>query len=202
MCAMGTWREIREPEPAVTKTGTTALVAMLGFLLSGCDDTDTTQATVQPEPPSEQEMVTEAFGVVKALSVRSIYVDLPAMVAKVHVSAAQLVERGELLVTLDLEEYETLLAARETTLAIERLALQRLEQNLKRENKRFSTGYQSTRNQLAAREAELVEMEREHAEKSAAVERDDDSALRSLRIDLEGAQADGKRPLNPTLREG
>ena len=171
-------------------------------LLSACYGADVADgAAIEPAPPPAQEIVTEAFGVVKALTVRSIYVDIPAEVADVHVTSAQLVERGEVLVTLDLEEYETLLAARETTLAIERLALTRLEQNLERDNQRFSTEYQSTRNRLAAREAELADLEREHAGKSAAFERDDDPALLSLRIDLEGAQAEALHAREDHARE-
>ena len=184
-----------------TRVAAAALATLLGLLLSGCDGPETTEVPVQPAAPSEQEIVTEAFGVVKALTVRSIYVDVPAKVAEVHVTGAQSVERGELLVTLDLEEYETLLAARETTLAIERLALRRLEQNLERDNQRFGSDFQSTRNQLAAREAEHADLEREHAEKSAAFASGDDPELRRLRIDLEGAQADARQARDEHARE-
>ena len=185
----------------VTQGAAAPLTALLGLLLSGCDGADVTDAPVQPAAPPEQEIVTEAFGVVKGLAVRSIYVDIPAVVSEVHVTGAQSVERGEVLVTLDLEEYETLLAARETTLAIERLALARLEQNLERDNQRFSTEFQSTRNQLAAREAELTNLQREHAEKGAAFASGDDPELRRLRIDLEGAQAEARRARDEHARE-
>ena len=191
----------RKLTPTVMRSAAPAVVLVLGLLLSGCEGTDTTDAPVQPEAPPEQEIVTEAFGVVKALRVRSIYVDVPAVVAEVHVTGAQSVERGQVLVTLDLEEYETLLAARETTLAIERLALSRLEQNLERDNQRFSSDFQSTRNQLAAREAERADLEREHAEKSAALASADDPELRRLRIDLEGAQAEARRAREEHARE-
>ena len=187
----------------VRRIGAAVPAAMLGFLvLSSCGDAGTgdVQAVV-PEAPPEQEIVTEAFGLVKALTVRSIYVDLPAEVAEVHVTGAESVKRGDVLVTLDLEEYETLLAARESTLAIELLGLSRLEQNLERDSAKFSSEYQSTRNQLAAREAELADSEREHAEKSAAASSGADPDLRSLRLDLEGAQADARQAREEHERE-
>ncbi len=187
----------------VRRIGAAVPAAMLGFLpLSSCGDAGTGDVQgVVPEAPPEQEIVTEAFGLVKALTVRSIYVDLPAEVTEVHVTGAESVERGDVLVTLDLKEYETSLAARESALAIERLALSRLEQNLERDSVTFSSEYQSTRNQLAAREAELAELEREHAEKGAAAASGDDPDLRSLRLDLEGAHADARQAREEHARE-
>lgn len=186
----------------VTRTVATALVAMLGTVVSGCGGADAGDPTaVEPESPPDHETVTEAFGIVRALSMRSIYVDIPAVVTKVHVSAAQSVERGETLVTLDLEEYQTLLAARETTLAIERLALARLEQNLERDQQRFSAEFQSARNQLIARETELEELEREHAQKDAALASGNDPELRRLRIDLEEAQAEARQAREDHARQ-
>ena len=79
--------------------------------------------------------------------------------------------------------------------------MQRLEQNLERDNQRFSTDFQSTRNQLAAREAERADLEREHAEKSAAFASGEDPELRRLRIDLEGAQAEARRAREEHARE-
>ncbi|MDD9985279.1 MAG: HlyD family efflux transporter periplasmic adaptor subunit [Spirochaetaceae bacterium] len=187
----------------VRRIGAAVPAALLGFLLlSSCGDAGTGDVQgVVPEAPPEQEIVTEAFGLVKALTVRSIYVDLPAEVTEVHVTGAESVTRGDVLVTLDLEEYETLLAARESTLAIERLALSRLEQNLERDSVAFSSEYQSTRNQLAAREAELADLEREHAEKGAAAASGDDPDLRSLRLDVEGAHADARQAREEHVRE-
>ena len=116
--------------PPAKRIGAPVLTAMLGCLLSACGGSDAEAPKVVPQAPSEQEVSTEAFGIVKAVSVRSIHVDVPAEVAEVHVTAAQLVERGQVLITLDLEEYETLLAARQSALAIERLSLTRQEQTL------------------------------------------------------------------------
>ena len=186
----------------VTWTVATALVAMLGTVVSGCGGTGAGDPpAVEPESPPDHETVTEAFGIVRALSMRSIYVDIPAVVTQVHVSAAQSVERGEALVTLDLEEYRTLLAARETTLAIERLALTRLEQNLERDQQRFSAEFQSARNQLIARETEREELEREYAQKDTAFASGNDPELRRLRIDLEEAQAEARQAREDHARQ-
>ncbi len=180
--------------PAARWTSAGVPAAVLGFVLSSCGDAGTGEVqAVVPQAPPEQEIVTEAFGVVKALSVRSIYVDLPAEVTEVHVIGAQSVKRGDVLLTLDLEEYETLLAARESTLAIERLALSRLEQNLERDSVTFSSEYQTTRNQLAARETELADLEAMATPQTVGIEMQRKTVAR-LEADVAALRRDVERP--------
>lgn len=118
-------------------------IILLGVAVStavSCSNGDTTEGEdAAALATQEPDNITEAFGVVVGLRSKYLQLDIPAVVDVVHVTDAQLVERGDVLITLDLTEYETLLASRENRLAIEQLTLWRLEQTLEREHQRTAS---------------------------------------------------------------
>ena len=125
------------------------LLGVAASIAVSCSDGGgATDVAPAPLPAQEPPGATEAFGVVIGLRSNNLQLDIPAVVDAVHVTEAQLVERGDVLITLDLAEYETLLASRENRLAMERLTLLRLEQTLGCEHQRTATA-------LRRREIEL-----------------------------------------------
>lgn len=82
------------------------------------------------------ERATEAFGVVFGKRSQNIRLDMPAKVVSVHVTEAQHVNRGDVLIALDLTEYGTILAVAENKLAKERLALRQMKETLARDHER------------------------------------------------------------------
>lgn len=100
-------------------------------------------------PVQEPDNATEAFGVVVGLRSKNLQLDIPAVVDVVHVTDAQLVERGDVLITLDLTEYETL--------------LRRLEQTLEREHQRTTTELRRREIELEAVHAEARQARDEYA---------------------------------------
>ena len=116
--------------------------ATVALLAASCSDGGATEVVGVADPAQEHGNTTEAFGLVVGERSKNIHLDLPATVVAVHVTEAQLVKRGDLLLTLDLTEYETLLASRENRLAAERLKLRRMEQTLERDHQRSATELQ------------------------------------------------------------
>ena len=139
------------------------LGAVVVLVVAGCNGSSMTEAAGELLPTQEPERATEAFGIVVGLRSESIYVDIPAVVAAVHVTEAQLVERGDVLITLALAEYETLLASRENRLAKERLALRRLEQTLVRDHQRTDTELRRLEIDLEDARAEAARARDEYA---------------------------------------
>ena len=115
------------------------LLGVAALIVASCSDGSATEREDAGLPVQEPDNATEAFGVVVGLRSKNLQLDIPAVVDAVHVTEAQLVERGDVLITLDLAEYETLLASRENRLAMEQLTLRRLEQTLEREHQRTAT---------------------------------------------------------------
>lgn len=144
-----------------------ALLALAGatvaLLAASCSEGRATEVVGVAAPTQEPDNATEAFGLVVGERSKNIHLDLPATVVAVHVTEAQLVERGDVLVTLDLTEYETLLASRENRLATERLKLRRMEQTLVRDHQRSATELQRQEIALTTARAEAQQAREEYA---------------------------------------
>lgn len=136
--------------------------ATVALLAASCSDGGATEVVGVAAPAQEHGNTTEAFGLVVGERSKNIHLDLPATVVAVHVTEAQLVERGDVLVTLDLTEYETLLATRENRLATERLKLRRMEQTLVRDHQRSATELQRQEIALITAHAEAQQAREEY----------------------------------------
>lgn len=132
------------------------------LLAASCSDGGAAEAVDAAAPTQEPDNATEAFGLVVGQHSKNIHLDLPATVTAVHVTDAQLVERGDVLITLDLTEYETLLASRENRLAMERLKLRRMEQTLARDHQGTATEIQRQEIALETARAEAQQARAEY----------------------------------------
>lgn len=72
-------------------------------------------------PVAEVRQTVEAFGVARARELKNINLSFPAVVEKVHVREGQKVKNGDILLSLDIEEYKSQLKNKE----LELKALQR-----------------------------------------------------------------------------
>lgn len=93
------------------------------------------QQTLQPISATEQvktatDNVIEAAGKIKAKDTRNIILDFPAAVLAIPVEDGQRVTQGEELVTLDIYEIQQQIQDKQNALAIERLQLEKLQNDI------------------------------------------------------------------------
>jgi HlyD family secretion protein len=102
------------------------LIMILG--VSACSKTDK-QALVEAPVPVKENSV-EAFGVVKAIDVRNVNIGFDAFVSDVAVREGQKVKKGDILMTLDIEDYMTQINAKQHDLNTIRLEISKLQSKM------------------------------------------------------------------------
>lgn len=107
-------------------------VILAGFFLiqSRPDPSQESQpvAAVEEQPPKvEERPYIEAFGLVKATTVTNINIDFPARIRQIYVKDGEKVRQGQVLLTLDVEEYRTEIRTTEYELQTTLYELKKLE---------------------------------------------------------------------------
>ena len=81
------------------------IVVTSALLLSaGCSGKETPANTAPVESPQEDQTI-DTFGIVKSNDVKDILISFPAIVEKVHVKEGQTVKKGDVLFTLNYDEF-------------------------------------------------------------------------------------------------
>lgn len=107
------------------------VVVLLGALLLivGCSKNEEKSNGVQEEISQERNVV-EAFGIVKAKDVQNIMIDFNASVEAVHIQEGQQVKEGDVLITLNMKDYEAAMKSKSHELNIVQLEKNRLQDDL------------------------------------------------------------------------
>ena len=113
------------------------VIASLAFLVSGC--TSKTEAVTGNEELIQQNVnpTIEAFGVIIAQDVRNVMISFPAVVEEVLVKEGEKVAYEDVLMILDVTEYQAQIENKERELKIARWELERISgttvRNMQRE---------------------------------------------------------------------
>lgn len=99
------------------------MLAGLLLLSTGCGSSEAQTST--PEASGQEVKQTiDAFGIVKSNDVKDIIIDFPAMVEGVSIKDGQKVEKGDVLFTLNYNEYKNQISAKEIELNSTKLEMQ------------------------------------------------------------------------------
>lgn len=77
--------------------------------------------------------IIEASGVVKSNKRENIFIDFPAVIKEIHVDEGERVKKGDVLFTLDIEEFEDQILDKERTLNISKMQLENVKSNIIKE---------------------------------------------------------------------
>ncbi|MCX7843640.1 MAG: efflux RND transporter periplasmic adaptor subunit [Clostridia bacterium] len=99
------------------KTILAAIVTVsLAVAFTGCSGKKEADVNASAAPTQKVRQAVEAFGVVRSKVIKNINPGFTASIEKVHVREGQKVKRGDVLVTLDMAEYNAQLSAKELEL--------------------------------------------------------------------------------------
>ena len=126
----------------------------------------------------------EAFGVVRAPVRTAVTVEFPAIVQKVHAERGDVLPAGEEIITFNLREYRYELTNLETTLQTEELRLEKLRQELDRQDRQVEQDYQRLSNQIAVAEAELESLIERRWEQRSLLQENKDPEIEIGRADV------------------
>jgi multidrug resistance efflux pump len=100
------------------------LIMILG--VSACSKPDK-QATTEAAPVQVKENSVEAFGVVKATDVHNVNISFAATVERVTVREGQKIKKGDVLMTLNIQDYMTQISAKQHEVNAIRLEIKKLQ---------------------------------------------------------------------------
>lgn len=92
-----------------------AIVCMMALSISGCGS-KAEKVSAPITPKAEQEQTVEAFGTVKCTDIRNINIDFAAVVSKVNVIEGQRVKNGDILLSINTQNYQTQIRNKEIEL--------------------------------------------------------------------------------------
>lgn len=106
----------------------------LGIVLNGCSDkvketSDTVTVSEETEKTSERQSI-DVFGEVKVETTRDMIIDFPARIEKIYIKDGQKIKKGEKIITLDFNGYQTDVLKKKNELALYEGQLERLKQNI------------------------------------------------------------------------
>ncbi len=113
----------------IRKKAILAILAGSLLLSVGCSKpAESTSAEATPTP--EQKKTVEAFGKVEINEIRNINLDFEPVVEAVHVKEGQRVKQGDILITLNMKDYQSELTKKQHELNTARLEVQKLQNKL------------------------------------------------------------------------
>jgi HlyD family secretion protein len=158
------------------------------ILLPGCakgdGDVDSTAAPTE----KEEAFSIEAFGVVKVMRERTIAIEFPATIQKIHVTTGQKVTKGTTLVTLDIGPYKDQQAGLRHRLRVARLQLDQLDADHVRSDATASSEYRRLENSLASAQREVDQLTDEYEELRLSISSGDEPEMNKLRVNLDQAR--------------
>lgn len=107
------------------------LLILLSLFLNACSQE---KKKADDNVVKKEKEYVEASGIVKSKNIKNLIIDFPSYVEKVNVEEGRRVKKGEVLVTLNLEEFKVAISKREQELKASQIALQNLQDKLNRNN--------------------------------------------------------------------
>ncbi len=170
-------------------------------VFSGCgknNNTDTQAGGNQsPNAGLEKtvEFAIEAFGEVRAPVQMLITVDFPVTVETIHAERGELLKKGEKIITLDLREYRYELESLRASHRVEKLRLEKLRQELDREDRSVEQEYARLSNQIEITEAELKNLKKRKSERKQLLEEERDPEIQQMKNDMTKKRSDYTKAL-------
>jgi multidrug efflux pump subunit AcrA (membrane-fusion protein) len=121
----------------VKKLNTSIVISIIsalcaGILLTACGNQvkETSETdTIETQQTAERQGI-DVFGEVKAYTTRDIIIDFPARVEKIHIKDGEMVKKGDKIITLNFEEYETDILKKKNEIQLYEGQLKQLKQNI------------------------------------------------------------------------
>lgn len=150
------------------------------FILNGCtnNNSEKSDQTTPVITEVETSRAIEATGKIKGMVVKDVCIDFPAVVEKINVKEGQKVKQGDLILTLDIRDYEKQIENKELELNMNVLQLQDIEKS------------------IGAEESDLVRLQQELEKKKAYLKNNNDPDMLKLASDLENAKKQYNKALN------
>lgn len=164
------------------------IMLCVSLTLAGCQGKakEANAAAETENGQTQEKQGVDVFGEVQVGTTKEIFIDFPARVVKVHVKDGQKIKKGDKILTLDFDEYQTNIAKKQNEVALYQGQLKELQQNINP----LSGEVKRIRNELDIKEAYLdgdidpdikvlkrsVELA-EDAEKTAKKEYDSDKEI-------------------------
>ncbi|AOT70243.1 HlyD family secretion protein [Geosporobacter ferrireducens] len=98
------------------------------LLTAGCNRAE--NKSVEDEDAVEEKNTIEAFGYVRAENPRNIVIDIPAKVERIEVKEGQRVSKGDLLILLDITDFDAEIRKKEQELRVLELEKQKAEKTV------------------------------------------------------------------------
>lgn len=134
------------------------LMLILGMVLlaAACGKPEAAAAEADAAPAPEPPKTVEAFGIVEADHIENISLDIQAEIESINVKEGQLVSKGDILLTLNLEPYKLLLQSKQIELKILNLEAEKLAvESSNPELQKLANDLRYAEEQLNKAEAEL-----------------------------------------------
>jgi len=100
------------------------LIMVLALTAFGCASQEQQPKETAAEAPAVNETIA-AFGVVKAINVYNININLPAVIREIAVKEGQQVAKGDILAVLDLSDYQSDITSKRIELKMARIELEK-----------------------------------------------------------------------------
>lgn len=116
----------------IGRLGKVCLIICLtgGLLFTASCKRQIKKTTVPVNPVQEEKSNIEAFGTVKVKEVQNIHLDFPVKVQTVHVKEGQVVNLGEPLITLNIDDFQVQIKSKESELNSARFELLKARKDL------------------------------------------------------------------------
>ena len=171
------------------KIGVPAHVLTLFLIfLAGCSGNDGDTDMAAAATNEEEAFSIEAFGVVKVTRVRSVTIEFPAAVRKIHVAPGQHVAKGATLITLDTSPYQDQQTALRNKIEVARLRLDQLHDDYERGDAAASSEYQRLANSMTSAQREVDQLTAEYNELRMSISNGDEPEMNKLRVNLDQAR--------------
>ncbi len=147
---------------------------------------DSDSSVVNPE--DEEVFSIEAFGIVKATRERTIAIEFPATIEKIHATSGQRVTIGTVLITLNIGPYQGQQGALKSKVKIAQLRLDQYQSDYARSDASASSDYRRLENSVASAQREIDQLTQERYELDLRIGRGTEPEMNKLEVDLEQAQ--------------
>lgn len=105
------------------------LVIIMAMGTAACSKKETPVLT-ETVPQAVEKNSVEAFGVVKAIEIKNVNIDFSATVSQIVAREGQKVKRGDVLMSLDIEDYTTQINSKQHDLNTIRLEISKLQNKM------------------------------------------------------------------------
>ncbi len=150
-------------------------------------DNPSNQMPEQQETSEQSVNTIEVFGNVKVLNYKNIELGFPVSIDKIHVVEGQYISAGDILISLNIDEFYNEIKIKEHELIIEKLKLLNLEQEYEQNNEELNANYMTLENSIDIARQEMEQLVDEYSEKNELLESRTDPEIQRLKNEIDAA---------------